>query len=147
MTRQSLALTTGQAARYCFVTPGTMVNWIKADLLPAQRTGGGQYRILLRDLRVFMDSRGMSTELLDAEPECRPMCWQFFGGDTGRHAACDGCLVKFLGVLNCFRLMGMNPDEKRRMEGCEDCEYYHRWSGEPDWDLIEARPGPGTAIP
>ena len=147
MTRHGLALTTGQAARYCFVTPGTMVNWIKADLLPAQRTGGGQYRILLRDLWTFMHSRGMSTELLDAVPEDRPMCWQFFAGDTERQARCNGCLAKFLGVLNCFRLMGMNPEEEHRREGCEDCEYYQRWSGESDWDLIEAHPGPATAMP
>ena len=142
----SLALTTGQAARYCFVTPGTMVNWIKADLLPAQRTGGGQYRILLRDLRSFMYSRGMSTELLDAEPEDRPMCWQFFGGDVRRTRSCDGCLVKFLGVLNCFRLMGMSPEEEQRLEGCEACEYYRRWSNEPDPAACNRIPGRAPAL-
>ncbi|MBT4503350.1 MAG: hypothetical protein HOC74_36810 [Gemmatimonadetes bacterium] len=146
MNRQCLALTTGQAAMYCFVTPGTMVNWIKADLLPAQRTGGGQYRILLKDLRIFMHSRGMSTELLDAEPEDRPMCWQVFAGDARRKKACDGCLVKFLGVLNCFRLMGMNPEEERYPEGCEACEYYQRWSNEPDQDAFEQISGRATAI-
>jgi len=147
MNRQFLALSTGQAARYCFVTPGTMVNWIKAELLPAQRTGGGQYRILLQDLRTFMHSRGMSTERLDAAPEDRPMCWQFFTGDAGPKAACDGCLVKFLGVLNCFRLMGMNPEEEGRPEGCEDCEYYQRWSNEPDQDAPEQMGGAVRAIP
>ena len=145
MNQEFLAMTTGQAARYCFVTPGTMVNWIKAGLLPAQRTGGGQYRILLRDLRIFMHSRGMSTELLDAEPEDRPMCWQFFAGDASRGEACEGCLVRFLGVLNCFRLMGMSPEAGGRLEGCESCDYYQRWSNEPDRDACEQ--GAAAAVP
>lgn len=138
-------MTTGQAARYCFVTPGTMVNWIKAGLLPAQRTGGGQYRILLRDLRAFMHSRGMSMELLDAEPESRPMCWQHFAGDASRAQACEGCLVKFLGVLNCFRLMGMSPEAGDRAEGCGSCEYYQRWSNEPDLEALGEAPQPRSS--
>ena len=83
--RRLLALTTGQAAKCCFVTSDTMVNWIKADLLRAQRTAGGQYRILLSDLRAFMCSRGMSTELLDDAPGDRPMCWEFHAvSDAGK---------------------------------------------------------------
>ena len=63
--QQKLAVSTGQAARYCFVTSDTIVNWIKAGHLAAQRTAGGQYRILIADLRSFMQSRGMSNRLMD----------------------------------------------------------------------------------
>ena len=135
------ALTTGQAARCCFVTPDTIVNWIKSDLLPAQRTAGGQYRILLRDLRTFMVDQGMSTELLESEPDSRPMCWQFHERreDSGREASpCEGCVVKFLGVLNCFKLMGMRPEEGLRHEDCGACEYYRRW-GDGQTDNRERR--------
>ena len=64
MKKRALAVSTGEAARYCFVTSDTIVNWIKAGLIRAQRTAGGQYRILLRDLRDFMEERGMNTSLL-----------------------------------------------------------------------------------
>ena len=128
--RRLLALTTGQAARCCFVTSDTIVNWIKAGLIRAQRTAGGQYRILLSDLRVFMCSRGMSTELLDDGPGDWPMCWEFhLGTDAGNldRSACDGCLVKSLGVLNCFKLMGLRPGKGHLHKNCEECDYFRRW--------------------
>ena len=128
--RRLLALTTGQAARCCFVTSDTMVNWIKAGLLRAQRTAGGQYRILLSDLRAFMCSRGMSTELLDDAPGDRLMCWEFHSG-TGAgeldRSVCDSCLVNSLGVLNCFKLMGLRPGKGHLHERCEACDYFRRW--------------------
>ena len=76
MNKNPLAVTSGQAARYCFVTSDTILNWIKANCLPAQRTMGGQYRILVEDLRHFMSRHGMSAELLDSEMETRSYCWE-----------------------------------------------------------------------
>ena len=132
--RRLRALTTGEAARCCFVTPETIANWIKAGLLPAQRTAGRQYRILVSDLRTFMSSQGMSTELLDDEPEGRQLCWEFQSVNHGaKHGSgpCDGCLVKSLGVLNCFKLMGMHPGDGHLHENCEDCAYFQRWGCTP----------------
>jgi excisionase family DNA binding protein len=54
---KTIGLTTGQAARYCLVSPDTIVKWIKAENLPAQRTIGGQFRIFVNDLRQFMAQR------------------------------------------------------------------------------------------
>ena len=62
-----LAYSTGQAARYCFVTSDTILNWIHKGSLQAQRTAGGQYRIRREDLLRFMRVHGMSTELLERE--------------------------------------------------------------------------------
>ena len=128
--RRLLALTTGEAAKCCFVTPDTIANWIKAGLLNAQRTAGGQYRILLSDLRAFMCSRGMSTEFLDNEPGDRHLCWEFHSrnkcGKPG-NAICEGCMVKSLGVLNCFKLMGMHPGKGHLHESCEECAYFRHW--------------------
>jgi len=129
MTDQRLAMTTGQAARCCLVTADTIVNWIKAGRLPAQRTAGGQYRILRRDLRSFMRAQGMNTDLLVDPADVRPMCWEFHAGADGQPpAACAGCLVKYLGVRDCFKLMGMRPDSSAPRGRCEDCEYYRRWA-------------------
>ena len=67
-----LAFTTGQAARYCYVTSDTILNWIHAKVLVAQRTVGGQYRIRREDLIQFMREHGMRTDQLETELHPRP---------------------------------------------------------------------------
>lgn len=46
------SLSTGDIARYCQVTPATVVNWIKAGKLEVYTTPGGQYRM---DVGNFVD--------------------------------------------------------------------------------------------
>lgn len=126
------ALSTGQAAEYCFVTPDTIGNWIKSGHLAAQRTVGGQYRILVEDLRSFMLARGMCTGRLDSEQDTRLPCWEFKGecpvaGASG--TSCEDCIVRFLGALHCFKLMAMRPDADQG--GCAQCTYYQRWGEAP----------------
>lgn len=127
------ALSTGQAARYCYVTSETIVNWIRANRLRAQRTAGGQFRILLADLRSFMVENGMSTGLLDAETGVRPTCWEFRCEVTARYGSpaqevCQDCLVRRSGTLNCWELHGLLPVTRRRFNACRDCDYHRAWA-------------------
>ncbi len=46
------SLSTGDIARYCQVTPATVVNWIKAKKLEVYTTPGGQYRM---DVGAFVE--------------------------------------------------------------------------------------------
>ena len=46
------SLSTGDIARYCQVTPATVVNWIKAGKLEVYTTPGGQYRM---DVDAFVE--------------------------------------------------------------------------------------------
>ena len=129
------ALTTGQAAEYCFVTADTIANWIRSGLLHAQRTAGGQYRILAGDLRAFMVARGMSTDALDPEAEARPPCWEFLAAEGIKPApgtTCDECIVRYLKVLDCFKLMAMRPPEDRPVRDCAKCEYFRRYGIDAD---------------
>lgn len=132
---ESIAFTTGQAARYCFVTSDTIVNWIHAGTLPAQRTPGGQHRILLMDLLAFQRAHGMSTALVEAELNVRPYCWEFHC--TGKPAeGCKACLVHRAGALDCCAL-GAHVDRSRSQRPrCEDCEYRERYvtSGDEEND-------------
>ena len=125
-----LVLTTGQAARCCLVSADTVVNWIKAGKLTAQKTVGGQYRIRLEDLKEFMREQGLDP--VDSDPaDARPMCWRFHadrGGASAGLFSCDDCLVKHLGVRDCFKLMGMRPASGRTDHGCEGCPYFQRWA-------------------
>jgi excisionase family DNA binding protein len=117
------ALTTGQAAEYCFVTSDTIANWIRSGLLPAQRTAGGQYRILAEDLLAFMTAKGMRTDALREEADARVPCWEFHANET----RCDECIVRHLKALDCFKVMGMRSSVCRPNRDCTDCEYFRRY--------------------
>jgi len=127
-----LALSTGQAARFCYVTSETILNWIRSNELKAQRTAGGQYRIRVADLRQFMTENGMNTCLLEEENDIRPYCWEFHCEICSPAASaapriCEDCLVHRSGTLNCWELHPLLPLTARRVQHCRDCEYYKRF--------------------
>lgn len=130
VTGKAMGLTTGQAARYCLVSPDTIVKWIKAENLPAQRTIGGQFRIFIDDLRRFMVHNDMSTALLDGELNCRPYCWECHPGghkEAGTpDAPCSECLVYRTKALNCYELRAVSPGETWRRTDCRNCPYYRK---------------------
>jgi excisionase family DNA binding protein len=125
------ALTTGQAARYCFVTSDTILNWINAECLPAQRTVGGQYRILVDDLRHFLNRHGMSTDLLNQELETRCYCWEFHlcRGKPNPDSNCESCMVFKSMAFNCFFIRSLFPDSQWHFSSCDKCEYFKKWNG------------------
>ena len=136
------ALTTGQAAKHCLVSSDTIAKWIAAGRLPAQRTMGGQYRIRLADLRGFMRSHGMRTDLLDEATGHRPTCWEFWAvwicgrGDPMRAtgdgtsglvdgvcATCANCPVYCGRAEVCHELRPLLPGGTQRAQSCADCQY------------------------
>jgi excisionase family DNA binding protein len=125
---RELALSTGQAARYCYVTSYTIVNWIRTGKLKAQKTAGGQYRICVGDLCKFMRANNMRTDLLEEEQHIRPYCWEFNcqPGDEG-FGRCEGCLVYRSGAENCYELRGVIPASECLFDDCTSCEYYQTW--------------------
>lgn len=138
--KHPLALTTGQAARFCLVTADTVVAWIKKGQLPAQRTLGGRYRIFVRDLRRFMVEHDMSTAALDGEFQLPVYCWEYCPhARSGHEDACRSCLVYQARALRCFTLKfksfpGGAPDPD-----CEKCEYFRYCLG------LIGQPSPGSA--
>jgi excisionase family DNA binding protein len=132
-----VAFTTGQVARYCFVTADTILNWIRAGTLRAQRTPGGQYRILYGDLIAFMDEHRMSTDLVNAELRVRPYCWEYFCQGAPSEA-CQTCIVYRSCTLDCATL-GEHVDRScSQNESCDHCEYHGRYiSADPDPDQSE----------
>ena len=129
------AFSTGQAARFCYVTSGTILNWIRSGRLNAQRTAGGQYRVLAEDLREFMVENGMSTKLLDAEENERPYCWEYHCQISAQYGSpsldvCENCLVHRSGTSNCWELHGLLPLTARRFDRCEDCDYMQKFGSD-----------------
>lgn len=129
---KTIGLTTGQAARYCLVSPDTIAKWIKTENLPAQRTIGGQFRIFVDDLRQFMVRNEMSTELLDEELDCRPYCWEYHRAArkeaTSPRAPCSACPVYRTKALNCFELRAISRDREWAHPNCEGCGYFRKWA-------------------
>ncbi|MBN1652759.1 MAG: excisionase family DNA-binding protein [Deltaproteobacteria bacterium] len=124
-----IAVTTGEAARYCLVTADSIVNWISAGLLPAQRTAGGQYRIRIDDLRSFMTSRGMRTDLLELEIGKPPTCWEFWSSISPHPISaetapgCIDCPVYRSRASVCYEVRPLLPGGTVRALECCDCEY------------------------
>jgi hypothetical protein len=109
-----------------------MVKWIKADELPAQRTIGGQFRILVDDLRQFMVRNEMSTALLDSELNCRPYCWEYHcqthRGADAADAPCHACPVRRARALDCFELRAERAGGTWACADCRACSYFRTWA-------------------
>ena len=134
------ALSTGKVADYCYVTSDTVQNWIRSGILPAQRTAGGQYRVLIDDLRQFMTERDMSVAGLDKDlRQTRPeYCWEYYRKRVRRHAdaedACDDCVVRRTLALKCYELR-KHVDHRgvHCKADCTDCGYHRKYeSAETD---------------
>lgn len=108
------------------MTSDTIVNWIKHDDLPARKTLGGQHRILIGDLREYMISRGMETDLLDEDFGLRTYCWQYLE-DQGMHPIhgehCEDCLVRRVEALHCYELRSALTKRHEEIEVCATCPY------------------------
>ena len=131
---KNIGLTSGQAARYCLVSADTIVKWIKAENLPAQRTIGGQFRILVDELRQFMVRNDMSTALLDAELDCRPYCWEYHHGAHGEAgppgAPCNECPAFRTKALNCYELRAISAERNWTRANCQECPYFRKWASQ-----------------
>jgi excisionase family DNA binding protein len=125
-----VALSTGAAARYCLVSPATMVNWIAGGHLAAQRTRGGQYRIRLKDLRAFMAAHGMRTEDLDEDLGLSATCWEFWRhrsqveARTPSATSCDECPVYRSHAEMCHEVRPLLPGGPVRAPACAGCAYF-----------------------
>jgi excisionase family DNA binding protein len=123
------ALTSGQAAQYCFVSVGTIQNWLNTKQLQGQRTAGGRFRIRVDHLRQFMLQSGMSVEALDKDfglAKCT-FCWEFFSAvpDHCKRDTCHACIVRKTHATNCFELRKHVDQQKVYCtHSCEECEYW-----------------------
>lgn len=133
---ETTLLTTGQAAKYCSVTPDTILKWIKKGRLHGVRTAGGHYRIQRRDLEPLILSP-LSAESPAAQPaECCTetlRCWDFLSDGGEVRDDCRQCVVYRVRAARCFLMAGLEPDVghvRRFCQGsCDECVYYRRVNG------------------
>jgi excisionase family DNA binding protein len=112
------------------VSADTVASWIANGRLRAQRTPGGQYRIRTEDLRAFMASHGMRTDLLDEELGLSPACWEFWGSIdrtsccSHRGPSCADCPVYRSRAAVCHEVRPLLPGATVRAPSCADCVYF-----------------------
>jgi len=131
------ALTSGQVAEYCFVSVGTIQNWVNAGQLQSQRTAGGQFRIRVDQVREFMLSNGMSVEALDGDFDLTPrvFCWEFFSNapDHAREAVCSECVVYKTRAKRCFELRKHVEHKKVHCNlSCDTCVFHKQQFADSD---------------
>ena len=149
-------LTTGQAAKYCSVTPDTVLKWIKKGWLHGVRTAGGHYRIQRRDLEGFIPAPPSAASPPPQPAECCSetlRCWDFLSDRGAVRDDCLQCVVYRVRAARCFLMADLEADVghvRRFCQGsCEDCVYYRRVNGLPanvlvitsDDDLIDQLAG------
>ncbi len=128
--RARIALSSGKAAQYCLVSPGTIVNWITGGMLEAQRTVGGQFRIRVDDLRSFMRDHGMRTDQLDGDFGLHPNCWEYWeqrSKDTdyeGYNPNCTDCPVYKSRATRCHEVRPLLPGGIQQAHSCKDCLFF-----------------------
>lgn len=135
-------LTTGQAARLCSVTPGTVLNWIRKGRLEGFRTAGGHYRIRRDELRTVL-ARGEAPGSAPAPggPELDALrCWEYLGDGLSPSEGCQECVVYRLRAARCFRMAALGPEIGHAREfcptSCERCPYFQRVAGLPTRVLV-----------
>ena len=125
-------LTTGQAARFCSVTPDTILKWIKKGRLHGTRTAGGHYRIQREDLVPLVVSRPPDSLIPQVDPKDL-RCWEYLGDRGTTRDDCRQCVVYRVRAARCFLMADMEPEvgHSRRFcqSTCEDCVYYRRVTG------------------
>lgn len=120
-------VSTGRAADLCSVTADTVLKWIKAGKIPANRTRGGHYRILRETLTGIAKSETLT---VGSESSSRPFhfCWEYYEKNGDFSEKCRECIVYRSRAKRCYEI-GKLPTEAGHAHvfcqgSCNDCEYF-----------------------
>lgn len=120
-------LTTGEAAALCSVTPDTVLKWIKAGRIPANRTPGGHHRIPHSALIPIVNLTQRVPQT-DWGTDSFQFCWEFNSRDGQMPEGCRQCIVYRSRTRRCYQMRSL-PSEAGHARifcdgPCEECEYY-----------------------
>jgi len=118
---------TGEAAVICSVTPDTVLKWVRAGKLPAQRTPGGHHRIprsalmkLVESQHSKLDDRFAGNRLL--------FCWEYYSQAGTILEGCKNCVVFRSRSSRCYEMTSLPSSAGHSglfcKNSCEECEYY-----------------------
>ncbi len=96
-------LTTGEAAELCSVTPDTVLKWIRAGKIPANRTPGGHHRIPIDALTVIFDTKNHLSNG-NKTVDTFQHCWEFYSKSGSISKECKECIVFRSGTKRCYEI-------------------------------------------
>jgi len=134
---ESDLLTTGQAARFCGVTPDAVLKWIRKGKLPASRTAGGHFRISRRSLDALGYGEGDASDkaLADAfqSASVPTHCWEYFCRSASPSDTCKKCVVYRARIEKCYEVaeLGDTIGHEGRFchATCENCSFFRACKG------------------
>jgi excisionase family DNA binding protein len=115
-------VSTGKAAELWAVSRDTILKWIKAGKLSAEKTVGGHHRI-----RVDASKNSSLSCSIRAENDTR-YCWSFNAKNGIISADCLDCIVFKVKAKNCYLLASVRKKDGFKgvycKRSCDRCEYY-----------------------
>ena len=124
-------LTTSQAAKKLSVSPDTVLKWVKAGKIRANRTLGGHFRIPMATIANLMgdntDGGGRSEAAAISNPSFQ-YCWEHKSNLGQMTEKCMDCTVYKCRAKRCYELRDI-PDEFGNLhlqcqDSCDKCDYY-----------------------
>ncbi len=132
-------LSTGKAAELCSVTPDTVLKWIRAGKIPANRTPGGHHRIPIEAIEKFLEGRDGKTARSVTELGFQ-YCWEFNSPSGAVPEGCRRCIVFRSRTRRCYELTSLPTDSGYvgvYCEGnCQECDYFRMMHGQPPNILV-----------
>lgn len=130
-------LTTGQAAKFCGVTPDAVLKWIRKGRLAAVRTAGGHFRISPANLDALGYEKGNPCdEALGKSFQSASVprhCWEYFCRSTSPSETCKKCVVYRARIEKCYEVAGLGDaigHEGRFCQAtCENCSFFRACKG------------------
>lgn len=134
---ESDLLTTGQAAKFCGVTPDAVLKWIRKGKLPASRTAGGHFRISRRNLDALgygeCDASDMALAEAFDSASMPTHCWEYFCRSTSPSETCKKCVVYRARIEKCYEVaeLGDTIGHEGRFchATCENCSFFRACNG------------------
>jgi len=134
---ESDLLTTGQAAKFCGVTPDAVLKWIRKGKLPASRTAGGHFRISRSNLDAFgyvkHDPTDADFETPLQSASLPTHCWEYFCRSVSPSEACKKCVVYRARIEKCYEVADLGDtighERKFCRATCENCSFFRACKG------------------
>ena len=126
-------LTTGETAKLCSVTPDTVLKWVRAGKVPAQRTPGGHNRIPVSALTALTRRSALSREQRLGDPAYQ-FCWEFHSTGGMIQDGCQKCIVYRSRSRRCYEMTNL-PSGAGYVGlyctgNCDVCEYFKMVRGQ-----------------
>jgi excisionase family DNA binding protein len=144
--------TTGETASICAVTPDTVLKWVQAGKIAANRTPGGHHRIHRSALLEVLKARRHEPSP-PKEVSRKPFqyCWEFNATNGNIQDGCRKCIVYRSRAGRCFEMAKL-PSEAGHSrvfctKSCDECEYYEMILGhKPNLLVVTDRDDLRTAL-